>query len=393
MQDVYRIRYDGAIDADGHILEPPDLWERYLEPKYRDRALRIKVDDVGLEYLEIGGIASQLSRKGFPGTLGAMGKMAVDDVRPSPERTYLAGAPHGSMDMKERLERLDAENLDAAVLYPTIGILWEAELPDAELSTAYTRAYNRWIADFCRDSRGRLVPIAHVSLGDPAAAAKELERAVHDGCRGAFVVPFTWSRLPHGHETHDPLFAAAQDLDVPIAIHPAFEPPAIAGSRYTLMRKARLLSSVTAADGVRHAFTTLFDFGTFDRFPRLKIVVLESGAGWIGYWLDRIDAVYEATFIGERVPLAEKPSHYFRTRCWISADPDERMIPALVDRFGAERFFWASDFPHADHTADYAREVEELAGLLVEPARKRFLGENAKELYKITVRVAESPRK
>src|SRR5262245_4614981 len=165
MRDIYRIRYDGAIDADGHILEPPDLWERYLEPKYRDRALRIKTDAEGLEYLEIGGKASVMSTKGFPGTLGGMGKTSVDEIRPSRERTYLAGAPHGSMDMKERLERLDAENLAAAVLYPTIGILWEAELPDAELSTAYTRAYNRWIADFCRDSRGRLIPIAHVSLG------------------------------------------------------------------------------------------------------------------------------------------------------------------------------------------------------------------------------------
>src|SRR5882762_5774120 len=169
MRDIYRIKYDAAIDADGHILEPPDLWERYLEPQYRDRALRIRVDDDGLEYLEIGGRASQLSRRGFPGTLGAMGKMHVEDVRPSPERTYL----------------------DAAVLYPTIGILWEAELPDAELSLAYCRAYNRWIADFCRDSRGRLVPIAHLSLGDPARDARSARavRASHDrsprssGCR------------------------------------------------------------------------------------------------------------------------------------------------------------------------------------------------------------------
>jgi len=149
------------------------------------------------------------------------------------------------------------------------------------------------------------------------------------------------------------------------------------------MRKTRLLASVTAADGVRHAFTTLFDYGVFDRFPKLRIVVLESGAGWIGYWLDRLDAVYEATFIGERVPLAEKPSHYFKSRCFISADPDERTIPALADRLGADRFFWASDFPHADHTANYMEEVEELAGLLKPDQRSRFLGENARELYQV----------
>ena len=90
-----------------------------------------------------------------------------------------------------------------------------------------------------------------------------------------------------------------------------------------------------------------------------------------------------AESLGERVPLSEKPSHYFKTRCFISADPDERTIPSLVDRLGAGRFFWASDFPHADHTASYAKEVEELAGLLKPDARKRFLGDNARELYQI----------
>ena len=66
-----------------------------------------------------------------------------------PERTYLREAPFGSMDPGERLEVLDAEGIDAAVLYTTIGLLWEAELDDAELSQAYTRAYNRWICEFC----------------------------------------------------------------------------------------------------------------------------------------------------------------------------------------------------------------------------------------------------
>ena len=332
-----------------------------------------------------------MAGKGFPGTLGAMGKLDVEELKRTPERTYLAGAPHGSMDMKERLERLDAENIAAAVLYPTLGVLWEAELPDAELTDAYCRAYNRWIADFCRDSRGRLVPIAHVSLTDPAAAARELARAVRDGCRGAFIVPWTWSRLPHGHSDHDLLFAAAQDLDVPIGIHPAFGPPMIAGSRFSMPRKTRLLGSVTASDGVRHAFTTFFDFGVFDRFPTLKLVVLESGAGWIGYWLDRLDAVYGATVLSARVPLKDKPSHYFRTRCWISADPDERMIPALAERYGAERFFWASDFPHADHTASYACEVEELAGLLAEPAHRRFLGDRSSTGSRTEARAQRNP--
>lgn len=381
------LTFEGAVDADGHILEPPDLWERYLEPKYRDRALRFIIDDRGLEQLEIGGKPSVMSRRGSPSILGAMGAPDLRAIQLDPERTYLGEAPFGSMDPKERLELLDTEGIDAAVLYTTVGLLWEAELDDVELSQAYTRAYNRWICEFCADSP-RLVPTAHLSLSDPVAAAAELQRAVGEGAKGAFVAPFTHDGRPLGHPDNDPVFATAQELGVPFAIHPTFEPQWTKGTRmgaWEHIRELRLLATVSASDGVRHQFTTLFDYGVFDRFPQLKVVVLESGGGWIGYWLDRMDAVYGHTYIGTRVPLERKPSDYFRERVWISCDPDERTIAALAARFGADRFMWASDFPHADHTPEYLKDLEELAAAFDEPDRRRLLGDNVRALYGIEV--------
>ena len=384
MHETHRLSWDGAIDADGHILEPPDLWEAYLEPRFRDRALRIVRDERDLEELEIDGRRSTMSRRGMPSTLGAMGDPQLGAIQRDPARTYLGEAPFGSMDPEERLKLLDAEHIDAAVLYTTIGLLWEAELEDIELSQAYTRAYNRWICEFCADHE-RLVPTAHLSLGDPAAAAEEFRRAVNDGARGGFVAPFTHDGRPLGHADNDPVFAAAQELDVPLAIHPTFEPQWTKGTRmgaWEHVRQLRLLATVSASDGVRHQFTTLFDYGVFDRFPDLRIIVLESGGGWIGYWLDRLDAVFAHTAIGHGVPLKHKPSDYFRTRVWISCDPDERTIPSLVERFG-DRFMWASDFPHADHTPAYIDDLDELAGLLPEQSRAAFLGGNARALFKI----------
>jgi uncharacterized protein len=384
MHATKHLTHSGAVDADGHILEPPDLWERYLEPKYRDRALRIVRDENGLEELTIGGARSNMSRKGFPSTLGAMGAPDFAAMARDPDRTYMSEAPYGSMDPNERLAVLDSEGIDAVVLYTTIGLLWEAELEDSELSQAYTRAYNRWICEFCADSP-RLVPTAHLSLSDPDAAARELERAVAEGARGAYVAPFTHDGRPLGHPDNHRVFAAAQDLDVPFAIHPTFEPQWTKGARmgtWEHVKQLRLLASVTASDGVRHQFTTLFDYGVFDAFPRLKVIVLESGGGWIGYWLDRIDAVYGHTFIGTRVPLADKPSNYFRERVWISCDPDERTIPSLVERFG-DRFMWASDFPHADHTPDYIDDLDDLAATFPPESRRKFLGGNARDLFQI----------
>jgi uncharacterized protein len=270
MHDTHRISVPGAVDADGHILEPPDLWDTYIDPKFRDRALRIVVDENGLEELEIDGRRSQMSRRGFPATLGAMGAPDIADMQVNPQRTYLGESPYGAMDPHERLQLLDAEGIDVAFLYTTIGLLWEAELTDPELSQAYTRAYNRWICEFCADSP-RLVPTAHLSLSDPVAAAAELRRAVKDGAKGVYVAPFTHDGRPLGHPDNNPVFAAAQELGVPFAIHPTFEPQWTKGTRmgsWEHVKQLRLLASVQASDGVRHQFTTLFDYGVFDSFPK-----------------------------------------------------------------------------------------------------------------------------
>ena len=369
-----------TIDADGHILESPGYCEEYLEEKYRSRAIRVRRDEQGLEYLEYDGKPAQMVLHGILHALGAMG-CKPEQLAPSAEKTYVSSAPFGSMSMKERVQLLDQERIDKAILYPTIGLLWEAEVEDPELSMAYCRAYNRWIADFCRDSGGRLIPIAHLSLLDVPAAIAELERAVKDGCRGAFVAPFTHNRKAHGHPDHDPLFAKFQELDVPFAIHPTFEPLSLMSHRFAQLETAIWYHQIMACHGPQVAFTTLFSFGVFDKFPKLKTVVLESGAGWIGYWVDRMDALYEVPI--NRAPLKNPPSHYIRTQCWFSADPDERAIAGLSKFIGEDRFFWASDFPHSDHGREYMKELSGLLGRMSESAGAKLAGRNVAELYGI----------
>src|SRR6267378_3306566 len=393
-----------VIDCDGHILEPPDLWEKYIDPKYRERAMRIRVGEDGFEYLEIDNKRAKMTQPGLLASLGGMGKKVEDAKKlretamsggtikpeqarmmaPKPEDTYLKGAAFGTMDMKERIELLKQEGMERAILYPTIGLLWEAELFDAELSGAYCRAYNRWIADFCRDSAGKLIPIAHISLGDPAEAARELERAVKDGCKGAFVCPFTITRVPHGDTRHDAVFAAAQDLDVPLAIHPTFEPLAFnVHHRFDKFGWAVWYFNLFAGQGVQQAFATFFQFGVFERFPRLRVVVLESQAGWIGYFLDRADATFTGTPLGATVRLKEKPSYYFKRQCYISADPDERTIAALMPHVGEDKFFWASDYPHPDHPGSYLEELRGLVAPMTESGRRGILGENVARAYQL----------
>lgn len=383
MEDqIQRLKYPGGVDADGHILEDPKLWENYCEAKYKPTALRIREDDDGLQYFEIEGRPSKVNRKGAFGGLGAMGEVTRDTGFFDPRRKYGENAPFGAMEAKERVQRLDKENLRAAIIYPSIDLSWETECEDVDYAQAMTRAYNRWIVDWCSESRGRLIPVAHLSLGDPAAAAAELERAVKAGHKGGWVVQFTMSRKPHAHPDHDILFAKAQELDVPLGLHVSLEPQWAWPGRYDreYVRKQTFFLNVTASDALRHALTSFMQYGTFDKFPRLKIVLLEVGAGWIGYWLDRMDAVYDSV-MGRGVPLKEKPSYYFKRNVWISADPDEHSLPAMMQLCGEDRFFWASDFPHPDHTGNYIEELEECAEKLTLSARQKLLGDNVLNTY------------
>ena len=290
--------------------------------------------------------------------------------------------------MLRNVSRASTERgLDAAIIYPSLDLSWETECEDVDYAQAMCRAYNRWVTDWSADSGGRLIPVAHLSLGDPAAAAVELERAVKAGHKGGWVVQFVATRKPHGHNDHDVLFAKAQELDVPLGIHVSLEPQWCWPGRYDkeFVRKQSWFLNVTASDAIRHALASFMQYGTFDKFPKLKIVILEVGAGWVQYWLDRMDAVYDSV-MGRGVPLKEKPSFYFRRNVWVSADPDEKSLPAMVDLCGSDRFFWATDFPHPDHTGSYIEAVEEFGNQVSDPQRRRdVLGDNVRRVYNLSV--------
>ncbi|MGH7897833.1 MAG: amidohydrolase family protein [Candidatus Binatia bacterium] len=380
---------DRIIDADGHVLEPADVWERYIEPKWRSRAIRVKRDADGRDFLEIEGRPARLTTPEMLGGFGGMGKSLEDLAAACLSGRYVENAPAAATDPQARLALLERDGVAHALLYPSLGLQWEAEVEDAEYAFQHCRAYNRWIEEFCQGSGGKLVPIAHLTLGDAEAAARELRRAVGAGARGGFLLPFTRDGLPHGHPDHDPLFAAAEDLDVPIALHTGIDPPARSlhhrfdGLTWPegVLQGIWYLSMVFP-QAVQQAFSTFFLHATFDRFPRLKLVVLESGASWLGFWIDRMDALYKSP-LRVTMTLREPPSTYVRRQCWISADPDEKGLPPIIDYVGADRFLWATDYPHSDHGADYMEELHELAAKLAPEPRRRLVGENAAELYRV----------
>ena len=403
-----------VIDADGHIIEPVNqLWDKYLEPEFRDRSIRVEVGADGLEILSVAGQRAAIAARPVLISAGAMGATLADlpalkqargrilrgEIPPAEvgsafnfglDKTYDNMAGYGSMDARERLDLLNREGISKALLYPTLGVGIPAEMIqvgvlDTRLCAAYFRAYNRWLADFCRDSDGRLIPIALLDLSDPVEASLELQRAVKDGCKGACIIPFTFTRAPHGHPDHDRFFATVQDLDVPLGIHPNLDPPDWGlHHRYDNFKWPFFYLDLFSSHVVQHAFGTLLQFGVFDRFPKLRVVILESQAGWIGAFLDRADSLFKDTIFAADVNAKEPPSHYFKRQCFISADPDETTVSAIMPVVGEDKFFWASDYPHPDHPRDYMDNLKRMVAPMTEVGRRKILGGNVSREYKLS---------
>lgn len=370
------------IDADSHILEPSDLWLTYLEPELRDRAMQVKTDAQGLEYLEVDGKPASGVKGGMLANIAGAGRTDLEHfLTPGavPYEQARAEAPP-SGDPDERLKWLDSEGSDSTFLYPSLGLDWPQDCRDPIMAAAYTRAYNNWLNDFCSTDPNRLLPIAHISLLDVEEGVKELERAHGLGMRGAYppVVPFTG--IPYGEPHYDRFWATAEDLGVPISLHVTGNVHGVGGDLYPRAYTAPFWwFLVTDMGDVLIAFTSLFQGGLFERRPELKIVVVETGSGWLPYWLDRMDGFFDK--IGFTTPLKMRPSEYFKRQCWIVVDPDERTAPYTINFVGADRFMWGSDYPHTEGEAGALDELKENLESLPEDVQDRVLGANAAELY------------
>ena len=374
---------DPVIDADGHVLEPADIWEQYIDPELRDRAIRIELADDGRERLIFDNQPFQFLQ-GNLGTLGGIELPKGEFGRLSRDYTYAEGSPPGGYDPSARLKVLDEEGIDKVLLYPTIGICWEGSVNDPALATAYTRAYNRWIVDFCATDRSRLIPIAHISLLDPEGAVTEVERAAKDGCVGVYLSPDLAARgnKPFLHPDFAKFWETVADLGMPVGFHVVVrEKPAFAAFSTPGVPGDGLFWFSFLAIDVMAAFTSMLTSGMFERYPKLKCSVLEAGGNWISAWLDRMDHKFEV--MAEAVPMTLKPSEYFFRQCLISLDPDEGMNRQIVEHIGPEYVTWASDYPHIDASMGVVKEMKEsLAGL---PAAYRglVLGGNIERFYEL----------
>lgn len=366
------------IDGDSHFVEPLDLWERYLEPKYRDRAVRVDKDPATGDYRLI------INGKAVP-TLGIIAGMAgygqKEEGRHYTELDPTRALNADWQDMGVRVRFLDAEGIDAQVIYPSLALAWGGMITDQQLAAAHCRAYNTWAFEITAAQKGRLYPAAHIWLGDVPLAVQELKRAAKLGCRTAFVLSMPANGKSFGHPDLDPIWATIQDLDMCVAIHITFHPGYGGAQWYSDREPDFYFVAVNILTEPRMALTTMVVEGVFERFPKLRVATIESKSGWVGDWLERLDHFFY--MVGKDAPMKRKASEYFARNIWVCGEPEEKMFPHVVQVVGDSQFFVGSDYPHSESYVDPVRKARDLLSMLPAASVEKILGTNASKFYGI----------
>jgi predicted TIM-barrel fold metal-dependent hydrolase len=329
-----------VIDADGHVLEPVDIWEKYMDPAYRDRAPRLIVDTDGKERLLVEGrILGSHKGLGLLGAIGARQGTVSEDMK------YVEGRK-GGFDPHARIEDMDLDGIDAAFLYPSVG-LFSGAVHDPALAAAMCRAYNRWLADYCQPYPDRLFGIAMLPMQSIDLAIDEMRFAKKTlGMRGGFLRPNPYNDRMLHHPDYAPFWREVEELDFSIGLHEGGSSgmPTVGIDRFE-SRGARHIISHTM-EMMLAAMSVIWG-GVCDKFPRVRIAFLESGGGWITAWLERMDRHFDDQGFNDS-GLRTRPSELFQRNCWISFEPVEGSLSVLADYIGPHKILWATDYPHPD---------------------------------------------
>jgi len=330
-----------VIDSDGHILEPITLWDDYIEPNFRDPAPRIIIDDERQERLPV-----ERQHLGSKKSLGGIGGVGARQGVVSDETMAYKDGRKGGFDPHARIPDMDLDGIDAAFLYPSLG-LFAGAVTDPALAAALCRAYNRWLADYCKPYPDRLFGIAMLPLQSIEHAIAEMRFARKElGMRGGFVRPNPYNNRPLHHPDYEPFWTAAEECDFAIGIHEGGNSgmPTAGIDRFE-GRAARHIISHTM-EMMLAAMSMIWE-GVCERHPKLKVGFLESGGGWIAPWLDRMDRHFDDQGMNDST-LKTRPSEIFRRNCWISFEPVESSLNVLADYIGPNKILWATDYPHRD---------------------------------------------
>jgi predicted TIM-barrel fold metal-dependent hydrolase len=332
------------LSADSHVIEDPQLWKKRLPQAFQDQA-------PVFPELKVGG---------------------TFQARP------------GGHDPKARLSEMAQDGVSGEVLYPSFCMDLYG-LTDAALQEACFRVYNDWIGEYCSVAPERLFGIGNLSCFNIANAVKELERCKKAGLCGAMIWQIPPDEFPLHSEHYDPLWAAAQEMQMPISLH------ILTGKPYPFPRPvtpriAHIYFPYVVSDKLLYAsnaLSALIGGGVLERFPRLKIVLVENEISWLPFVISQFDKYWSRGNVESKTKLTLNPGEYFDRQVYATFfnDPPSKMI---VGQWGTTNFMWSNDYPHPNSTWPNSRDViQRDLGHIQGEAKQRLLSQNVRELYSL----------
>jgi predicted TIM-barrel fold metal-dependent hydrolase len=351
------------VDCDMHIMEPPDLFARYLDPKFKDRVLlpidadgRAKRGTIVIDGLPTTQDAEmqQYRKRSRPGTTHSTQPLSGSRLADTGRLDFAIKREYNA---EAQVMGMEIEGVDIAVLYPTSGLsLIARDGLDPQLSLGLCQAYNNWIHEFCQWSPDQLKFVAMLPVHDVHLACRELLRCVRElGAVGSFIRP----NLVNGHFWHsnywDPLYTLHEELDVTWGFHEG------TGAWYSRMNdlygENRFYRHVASHwIEMQQALIAMIIGGVFEFHPKLRVGFLEAQNSWAPGLLSRIEWDYPQYKDSHAPYLSMTPREYFRRNCWAAVEGSEPEIEATAGLIGADRMCISTDYPHFDSNFPHVSE-------------------------------------
>lgn len=332
-----------VLDTDSHQMEPPNIWTDYIDTQYRDKAPRIGDIGGGKQGMLVEDEAVTKQTGSYPmdsKEFHAASVKAMKRFKTTRDSGFSAEA---------RIDDMDKEGVDAQVLYPTVGgqILGKP-FKDTELLAAVCRAYNDWSLEYCGIAPDRLCMAAMLPIQDPVLAIEEAQRTAQKGASCFYVRPNPVQGRNLYHESYESLWTALEELNRPVCIHDSGSPywPSF-GERMDTHTSGHIIAHPFEA---MVAMMSLIWYGVIENHPNLKIVHVEADAGWLPYWLQRMEQHWGFSGNAEHPALKKRPTEYFKSNFIVACRGDEMTLPSVCQLVGDDYISFNTDYPHPDGT-------------------------------------------
>ncbi|MEO2168686.1 MAG: amidohydrolase family protein [bacterium] len=322
-----------TISADGHINEPGDLWSRNLPAAMVDAGPRVEVRDGKIAMVVEGRVLRRLA-------------IAPPEMK---EGDLANLGDWGENDASSRLAALATDGVTGEVLYPTVTFFTAYSIKNAELQRAVCEIYNDWLRETFADPH--FAPVAVLPSTDPAACVKELSRLAPKGVCAA-MLPAHSDDLPFNRDEWECLWEAAAGLGISLSFHVG------SGRHQAPIRGAggAVANYVITCSGAIETASVLCASGILERHPKLRVVLVECGSGWLAWALNAMDEAYREHQAYVQPKLEELPSFYFRRQGSVTFQHDPVGI-GNRHYTGDDCLMWGSDYPHPEGTFPHSQEI------------------------------------